>query len=149
MVRNVSPPLIILLDMLFIFLFILVLNNDSVIDIKVPEKRLFDDATLVYLNGDKYVSVNDNLPLSYTSPLIKCTTQNECGKHGDKELYIALSKKTVSEISEITITALEPEYCKSLIFVISEDGNINIDKLLTDNTCLTKISGFDKKYIKK
>lgn len=144
--RNISPPLVILLDMLFIFLFVLILNTDVTIDVVLPGKKLFDEATLVYSDGEKYVDIEKNEPPTYTSLLIECGDQLECKKarkiHKNKKIYVYLPERTFSYLSEITLIALEPGFCKSLKFTIDDNGDVDDSALRADNKCLSKISGF-------
>ena len=50
-----SPPVIILLDLLFLLVFILILNQSNETSIELPKNRLFDGSILVYHeDGMKY-----------------------------------------------------------------------------------------------
>lgn len=151
MKKNTYPPLIILIDMLFVFLFILILNDSSVIDVTMTKEKLFKGAKIVHFNGNNYVDIQTGSRLSYSSPLIKCEQQKECImarlKYNKKTpLYVLLPENVVEEISEISLISLEGNFCKKLKFYISDNGLISYQRLIVDNACLLKIDGFQEKY---
>jgi len=56
-----TPPVIILLDLLFMLLFILLISKKDKIEVQIPSNVIFKNATLIYNDSDgiKYV-MNQN-----------------------------------------------------------------------------------------
>ena len=150
MKRISYPPIIILLDVLFVFLFILILDEKKVIQIHSPEKKIFTGATIVHYdsNRKKYL---DNNNLEYTfkgiyNLLLDCNEQIECieakQKYGTEKIFILLPRKLFTEMSEINMLAFGTEKCDKLEFFITKDGLLDNKKLIDENECLLKIDGF-------
>jgi hypothetical protein len=148
------PPMIILLDMLFVFLFILVLNEKKVISIDIPKYKLFKDAKIVYFNAkiEKYCDLRGiEYPFDsiYNLLLDECSKQKECieaKKQFGERVYILLPKDIFDEISKISMLAFGTKSCSKLQFVINKDGVLNYTEIIKSNTCLEKISGFKKVF---
>ena len=150
--RISSPPLIILLDLLFLLVFILILNENNQISIELPKYRLFDGSILTYdVNGIKYI-INQKTkniekkyyPQSQFEYFKKCQQQcREYKKLDRNDLYIIFPNRLFNEISKITYIASHTKYnCKNLKFKIKDNGKIDYKKLL-ENICLSKIKGID------
>jgi hypothetical protein len=153
------PPVIILLDLLFLLVFILILNQSNETSIELPPKKLFEGSILVYYeDGIKYL-VNQNSkeiekiyhPKSNVGFEYFEKCQQQCSEYtslNKDNLYIYLPSNLFNQISKITYIASHTDYnCKNLKFIILENGKINYDKLLKNN-CLRKIEGVDilRKY---
>ena len=78
--------------------------------------------------------------------LLACKQQHECvdarRKYGTDKIFMLLPKKLFTEMSEINMLAFGTKSCTKLEFFITEDGVLDNKKLLEENTCLLKISGF-------
>ncbi len=141
------PPIIIFLDLLFIFLFLFILNTSGkVVEIILPEERLFDNAKIIYYDEEtKSYFTLDNSPYvthrRYTY-LEECTYNiPECKKH--KKTFIVYPALLQKEISDITLLALGDGVCKKIKFFINPDGKLDYKKILNDNQCLKKIQGYE------
>jgi len=149
--RHISyPPIIILLDILFVFLFILMLDEKKVINVYPPKEKVFVGATLLYYdqNQKKYLD-EQNVVYNFQSIhnlLLACENQRECidvkRKYGTDRVFMLLPKKLFIEMSEINMLAFGTNSCTKLDFVIKEDGELDYEKLIQENTCLLKIPGF-------
>ncbi len=148
--RTSHPPLLILLDLLFILIFILILDNKA-IKIEIPKYALFKDAILV-LKEDKF-SYKLN-PLNYQKEEIldikdnyiyfqSCETQCSNAPIDIREkINIYFPNNLFNNISKITFLGMHTSYnCKSLHFKILDDGKIDKKHLLEKNTCLKQIHG--------
>lgn len=142
--------MIILLDMLFVFLFILVLNEKKVIDIDIPKDKLFSGAEIVYFNTEtqSYFGVNGveyQFDSIYNLLLDKCNEQRECVEAKQKfgeQVFILLPKNLFEEMAKINMLAFGTNACTKLNFFVKEEGTLNYKKTLEENSCLEKISGF-------
>lgn len=152
MKRISYPPIIILLDVLFVFLFILILDEKKVIQINLPKEKIFTGAKLLHYDSqqEKYLDEN-NLAYNFKdiyNLLLKCENQRECvdakRKYGTDKIFMLLPKKLFTEMSEINMLAFGTETCDKLEFFITENGILDDKKLLEKNDCLLKISGFNK-----
>ncbi|HIP11139.1 MAG TPA: hypothetical protein EYG73_00335 [Arcobacter sp.] len=152
--RKSFPPLTILIDLLFILLVIVLLNNDET-KIKIPEDIIFKDATLIYDDGLKYIVNQDTQELEglflpnkntnyiYSKP---CTTQclNYPSEYQGK-LYIYFPDKLFNDISKLTfISTHSSTKCKNLEFDITKEGSIDMQSFIEDNPCTRNIDGIEK-----
>ena len=150
---STSPPIIILLDLLFVIIFILVINLDNGVTINIPHDKIFNNATLVYRSGNNvnFIVNKTNGRLSEDlfqstgfSYYQKCTTQCE---HYDvlykDRLYIYFPDSLFNTISKLTYLATNTSYnCGNLQFDINQNGSIDKRSLFEENACLQKIPGF-------
>jgi len=146
------PPMIILLDMLFVFLFILVLNEKKVIDIHIPKDKLFKGAKIVFFNNktQSYFGTNGveyQFDSIYNLLLDECKEQKECieakQEFGEK-VYILLPKHLFSEMAKINMLAFGTNVCSKLDFFIKPNGVLDYKTTIDKNRCLEKISGFKR-----
>jgi len=146
------PPMIILLDMLFVFLFILVLNEKKVIDIHIPKDKLFKGAKVIYFDSSTQ-TYNDNRGKQYQFDSIynllldECHEQKECKEAKKKfgnNIFILLPKKLFNEMSNINMLAFGTKSCNKLDFFVKKDGMLDYKKTIDENSCLKKINGFEK-----
>lgn len=144
------PPMIILLDMLFVFLFILVLNEKKVVDINIPKEKLFDGAKIVYFDSktQSYYDTDQKVyqfNSIYNLLLDKCDKQPACveakERFGD-QVYILLPRNLFDEMSQINMLAFGTNSCQRLEFFVKEDGFLDYQKTIKKNSCLSKIYGF-------
>lgn len=150
MKRISYTPIIILLDILFVFLFILMLDEKKVINIHPPKYKVFLGATLLHydVSQKKYLDEN-NLAYNFTdihNLLLACENQVECinakVKYGTDRVFMLLPKKLFTEMSEINMLAFGTKSCSKLDFVITKDGILDNKKLIEKNECLLNIQGF-------
>lgn len=155
MKKTSYPPLIILLDMLFVFLFIMILNEKKIIKINIPQDKLFKNAKIVYFDdkSKKYYDLN-RIEYSFNSQyslLLECEKQRECNearkKFGNK-INILLPDDIFDDMSKINMLAFGTEVCTQLNFFIKDDGLLDYQKILKENTCLLKIQGMDENWNK-
>lgn len=152
-----SPPLIILLDLLFILIFILLITKKNQIEIDIPKDKLFQGAILIYKNdGLKYImnqttkqadGIWRGRPNGITF-FDECHIQ--CKEYDNKyknNLYIYYPDNLVNELSNRIFIALHTDEfnCKNLKFEIKSNGIIDIEKLKIDNPCVKNIPGFIEK----
>jgi len=150
MKRISYPPIIIFLDVLFVFLFIMILDEEKVIQIHPPKEKIFSGAKLLYYddNQDRYLDEN-NLAHNFKdihNLLLECENQRECVnakiKYGTNRVFMLLPKTLFTEMSEINMLAFGTESCSKLEFIITKSGMLDHEKLIKDNKCLLQIPGF-------
>ncbi|HIP11174.1 MAG TPA: hypothetical protein EYG73_00510 [Arcobacter sp.] len=149
-----SPPVIILLDLLFLLVFILILNQSSQTNISFSKDKLFKGAILIYReDGIKYLVNQDTreigdiyFPKANTgySYFEKCKQQcREYTNLNQNNLYIYLPNNLFNQIAKVSYIASNTDYnCKNLKFKIMDNGKIDVDKLL-ENDCVKGIEGID------
>ena len=145
------PPVTVLIDLLFILLIIVLINEDET-TVEIPENMIFKNAILVYDDGGlkyemnqqtrepkKLLLLDKNIKYVYSKP---CKTQ--CLEYADEfqgKLHIYFPDTLFNNISKITFIATDTSYnCKNIKFNITEEGIINLKKL-KENKCLEKIDG--------
>lgn len=134
------PPIIILLDFLFIFLFVITQKEPKTVEIHIPEDKLFKTAEIFYPNSEYEKSY-----------LIECEEQLECknarNKYGNK-VFIYIPPSLFQKISEMTFFAFESSSakCGKLSIHISEEGKLDIPKIFDQNKCLNKIKNLRYMY---
>lgn len=152
-----TPPVIILLDLLFMLLFILLISKKDKIEVQIPSNIIFKNATLIYNDSDgiKYV-MNQNTkeregifnPPSNVGFQYYKDCKNQCRDYPLKyqgKLHIYFPSDLFNEISKITFIASHTDYgCKKIKFNVNMDGDIDIKNLVKENTCLRQIDGLEK-----
>jgi biopolymer transport protein ExbD len=153
------PPVVILLDILFVFLFVLILSSSKEnIQITIPKDKLFDEAKILLIQNNQYYEYNTNskeitlfeLPDRFNK-FIDCENQKECieakNKFGqNKEFVILLPKHIFENISKVAMIAFSNKTCKELHFDIKQDASFDKEELLKENKCLADISGFKENF---
>ena len=152
MKRLSSPPLLILLDVLFIFLFVSVLQNPPKMEYILPKDKLFKGALLLVVSDnhikwydakkESYISKKE-FSRTHTHPFfcsVPCGEQQECKKLRRKvsskaKLYIAITGNLYDTISKITHLACNSGSgeCNNIKFTVTSDGKIDGEKLFEDN----------------
>jgi len=156
MTKNLSsPPLLILVDLLFLLVFILIINKENYTTIHIPKDILFKGSILVYQKdnfryivnqktgslGNIFIDKEQNNFSYYEKCNIQCSSYNNLDI---EKLYIYFPDKLFSQISKLSYIASSQEYqCKNINYKITDDGKINFQKLLLDNKCLKKIKGIN------
>jgi hypothetical protein len=148
------PPMIILLDMLFVFLFILVLNEKKIINIHIPDDKLFKGGKIVYFDPNtKTYKDSQGAEYQFSSIynllLDECKEQEECKEAKEKfgdGIRILLPKNLFDEMAKINMLAFGTKSCSKLDFFVKEDGFLDYKKTIEQNPCLEKISGFKKSF---
>ena len=156
MKRISYPPMIIFLDVLFVFLFLLILNNSkNIIEIELPSGELIPNVTIIYTLEDKDYTLDDQeyIPNSNSDFLYmdKCPNNiNECRfahqKYG-KDVSIIYSKSLQDKISNLSIIALGDNTCEKIKFFVKIDGSLDHKKMLEENPCLANIVGYIENFI--
>jgi len=153
------PPIVILLDVLFVYLFILILNISSEnIQIEYPKDKVFINAKVLTLKGKQYYEYD-----VHTKQLIKfyaqsgenfhrfleCEEQKECVEAKEvfrnQEFVILLPNKLLNDISKISMLAFGSKSCNKLKFDITDEGILDREELFK-NKCLDSIDGIKEKY---
>jgi len=149
-----SPPLIILLDLLFLLVFILLVDQNRTTSIEIPKDKLFNGAILIYQEDNIRYLVNQEsrtiqeiyqpkrgVGFSYFQ---KC--KNQCREYSNlnqDNIYIYLPDKLFNQIAKITYIASYTDYnCKGIRFKVMSSGEIDYDLLLEDS-CLNKIDNIE------
>lgn len=147
------PPIIILLDFLFLFLFIITQKETKTVDIRIPEDRLFHGAEIFYSSSDRknyFNTTTQNMPQE-KSYLIDCGKQLECqnakAKYGEK-IFIYIPPDLFKKISEMTFFAFESSFakCGNISVYISQEGTLDIPQTFDNNECLKNITNLRKLY---
>lgn len=148
------PPFIIFLDLLFMFLFIFILNEKTVIQIKTLGNYLPDGVKIIYYNDalKGYYNLdsslyNKNRIYTYygncNSNIEKCREAKE--KYGSK-IYIAYSKKIQDEIANFSLITLGTGKCSKMIFIVKKQGTLDYRKMVDKNPCIKKVSNYQKLF---
>lgn len=145
--------MIILLDLLFLLLFILFLNEDRSVSINTDNATLFNGAELLYKDDNNiFRHIKNKIEFNgEDSYLIECGMQPECNEARrlfNKEIFILVSPSIFTEITKITFHAYNSSVyqCDTVKFYIEKDGTIDYKKLYDENECLKKIPMLEKKY---
>ncbi len=149
MKRISHPPMIIFLDVLFVFLFLLILNNNRVVDIVLPPGKLFDGAKIVYKKFDEYYTLDKKKYLKSRNftYMGKCNSKiQDCRdaymKYGE-DVFIIYSVKLQEAISNLSLLALGNNTCKRIKFIVNKKGELEYKNMLDANNCLNKIKNYD------
>jgi len=153
------PPVVILLDILFVFLFVLILSvSKENIKITIPKDKLFDEAKILVMQNNQYYEYQiDTKELTLFefkhrfNKFLECENQKECleakNKFGqDKDFIILLPQHLFENISKVSMIAFSDKSCKELYFNIQENGSLDRDELLKENECLNNIEGFKENF---
>jgi hypothetical protein len=151
MKKTSYPPVIVLLDLLFVFLFISIIDQKKILDISFPDLHLPKDIKVVYYDEDskQYYYNGDIITPKKSFLLWDCKEQKEClaikNRYG-VEGKILLSDHLFNEISKLSSLSFIDGSCRSLNFTITTDDNgnsiIDIKKLEENNTCLVSMKGY-------
>ena len=155
MKRLSYPPMIVFLDVLFVFLFLLILNNNNkVIDIKLPPGDLFDGAKIVYKKFDTYYTLDKKeyiFDRAFTH-IGKCSSDiTECKKNSlqyGEDVFIVYPSKLQESISNLSLIALANQTCKNIEFIVNKEGKLEYEEMFNLNPCLGKIKNYKDFYIK-
>lgn len=153
------PPVLILLDVLFVYLFILILNSSKeTIEIVIPKDRIFKNAILLTIENKSLYKydfeskklVSFNLPTRFNK-FIECNKQKECTEAhgvfgGEREFFIMLPSYLFEELSKVGMIALNKQACKDIKFNITHEGFIDKKELFKNNKCLEKVIGFKENF---
>lgn len=154
-----SPPMVILLDVLFVYLFILILSSSTEnIQINYPKDRIFKNAKILTLENNQYYECDleaRQLVKFYAQEnesfhkFLECEEQEQCIKaktiFGDREFVILLPSNLFNEISKISMLAFGLKSCNKLKFTITDKGVLDREELFK-NKCLDNIYGFKENY---
>jgi len=151
------PPVVILLDILFTFLFVLILSaSKTTVQITIPQDKLFDKAKILLIEKNGCQEYRNGVLTSFTleskfNKFLACENQQECveakNRFGqDKEFVILLPQNLFKDISQVGMIAFGEKTCKTLHFNIEQNGSLDKKRLLQDNECLEKISGFRENF---
>ena len=144
--------MIIFLDVLFIFLFLLILNNNRVMNIQLPKGNLFDGGEIIYKKFDEYYTLDKkkyliNRNFTYMG---KCYDYiKECKyayqKYG-KNIFIVYPIKLQESIANLSLLSLGNNTCKKIKFIVSKEGKLKYKSMLNQNNCLNKIKNYNKLF---
>jgi hypothetical protein len=145
------PPLIIFLDLLFVFLFLFILNTNKVIEIKLPDGKLIDGAEIVFYDRgrNRYYNSNNNntyIAKSNYTYLDECSNNIiECREalNNNRKAFIVYPKKLQKEISDLVFLSLGTGACKKISLVIKRNGKLDHKKNLLLNKCFKKLHGYE------
>lgn len=148
-----SPPIAVLLDLLFLLVFILLINSKDELMIEIPKQALFKGAILIEKDRDFEYIVDENtferkeifLPKNDNYVYYKpCTSQCKDNPK-NKNLYIVFPSDLLNKISKITFiaTRVSDYNCKNLRFRIMENGKIDKSYLFKENFCIENIDGVE------
>ena len=155
-----TPQMVILLDVLFVYLFILILNSSKEnIQVILPHDKVFNKGKILLFENNQYYEykfdtkeliVFNFLKNEKFHKFIECKQQQECveakKKFGEnKDFFILLPSSLFDEISKISMIAFGIKSCNKLKFYITPKGLINKEKLFK-NKCLNNIQGFKENY---
>lgn len=153
--RNSYPPLIILLDLLFVLLFMFLLINERKVDIVIPPNKLFDGGRVFHFDEKLNQYVDDNSqPYSEKNNIwpLPCGEQDKCidarRKYGEK-VVIVLPDDTFRKILEVTFFSIKAENagCNNVKFIVSDNGRLSPETFdEKNNKCLAKIPGLKEHF---
>ena len=138
------PPIVRLLDFLFVFLFIITQKESKTIEIHIPEDKLFRTAEIFHPNSEKSTKRENSF-------LIDCGNQLECKnakkQYGDN-VFIYIQPHLFKKISEITFYAFASNSakCGKISIYISKEGQLDLNQIFNQNKCLNKISNLRELY---
>ena len=149
--KSAHPPVLILMDLLFILVFILLINTDDNVKINIPLQEPFTGSYLVYKH-DGVENIVDHISGKVTSDTLdkgkyyyyqKCERQCDSLNINDRDnMFIYFPDDLFKSVAQISYIATNTSYnCKNLEFDITEEGNIDHNLLFTKNPCLGRIPG--------
>lgn len=148
-----EPPLIILMDLLFILIFFLILSDDKSISIHLDEN--YPEYNAIYLYEDSQANIRsvstNEIFVNEESILVNCNKYIYCEKYINSEhknIYLYLPKEIFLKISKISYHAFASKVanCTNLDLYINNKGKLNFEKIYTKNLCLKNIKNFEKIY---
>ena len=159
MKKITQPPLVILLDVLFIFLFVSILEKPPSIEYEIPSQKLFAGGYVMSTDSsgkhrvydvknnkfsDEFIFPTSKHGFYFTKP---CENQLECRNAravSKDELDIAITGKTYDDIARLTFIGcnIDSSLCTNIKFPININGKIDKDKLLDYNPFFGEIEGF-------
>jgi len=156
-----QPPLVILLDVLFIFLFVSILEKPPKISYEIPKDKLFKGAYIMRTDSQEKKSLFNPKTNSFSDDFrfpnsthgfyftTSCKHQKECEQARDitnDELHIVITGKSYDDIARLTFIGcnIDPTSCSNILFTLNENGKIDKDKLLTNNPFFGEIEGLLK-----
>ncbi len=141
-------PLIILFDLLFMLLFVSVLQQEQVLTIRLPPQHLPKDVQVVVatnaqeLNQQAIAIANASTAFGFFLP---CSGQIECKDLG-QAAKIILPMSLYHKISQLATASFVDGVCHRLTLHIRsnalENAVLDYQRLGKDNPCLFKINGF-------
>ena len=153
-----EPPLVILLDVLFVFLFISVLEKPAKIKYELPPDKLFSGGHIMSVDELKNRKLFDvennrfvddfNLPKGedfyFTQP---CENQYECKRARqltNDDLKIVISGETYNDISKWMFIGcnIDSSACSNITFPVNKYGEVNRTELYNLNPLFGDIDGF-------
>jgi len=150
------PPVVILLDILFTFLFVLILSASKAnVQITIPQEKLFEKARILLIEKNGYQEYQNGALTPFTlesrfNKFLACENQQECieakKQFPNKEFVILLPQDLFKDISQIGMIAFGEKSCKTLHFNVEQNGSLDKKRLLQDNECLEKILGFRENF---
>lgn len=164
MLKHSCPPVIVLMDVLFIFLFSFLLEVPPKTDIQLPLNiNLFPNAEVLYLASDnkdywydqknqKWKPQNDLNSREKIDTFINLKCNQRCdgiplpnGYNNRAKLQITLVGELHKRILGLTYLACntDAKKCGNLKFKITENGTIDLKKALEENPVLKQIRGID------
>jgi len=142
MKKSGSPPILILLDILFIFLFILILNQKKTVQIIIPPEDLFEGAKIVCNKNGINMGYTNNTWKEYISQSTASTIRFKCATQCQElvevqqycegnPIYIYIPDHIHAVVGKISyyINSLNQD-STNVIISIKADGTIDKDALL-------------------
>lgn len=145
------PPLVVLFDLLFMLLFVSVLNQERVLSIHLPRDRLPEDVAVVTGQDDRALAQAAKALAAGRGGggfgfLLRCEGQPECRALGDGA-RLMLPEALYDEISRIAMTPFADGKCRRLVFKFGIDKTgraaLDFERLGVDNPCLKRVYGFE------
>ena len=156
------PPVIILMDVLFIFLFSSLLERPPHMTIVLPVK-LFPNAEIIFIAKDdnrfwykqsdkSWYPINQiqaEVPFYFD---VDCKTQclgvtppTAQGNHIQGQMKVALMNSLYRQIAELTGLACNTgeHQCGNITFTITQEGIVDKKKLIKDNPVFMNINGIE------
>jgi len=147
------PPFIIFLDLLFMFLFIFILNEDKVIKVKQEGNTLPANAKIVYKKAGDFYFVQNNMLYTKNRRYTYYGNCNSCIKECKEakqkygiNIFIVYPKNLQDEIANFSLITLGTGKCSKITFFVTKQGNLNYTKIIAKNPCTQKISGYEKLF---
>jgi hypothetical protein len=140
-----------MVDLLFIILFIMMLNQKTGIKTTIPKDHLFKGAIITGLNDGLILQIDPitrveklYIPQSNNLGLLSkpCKEISICQNlKGYDDLKIIYPDSLYNDITSISFTAIVTrKICSTLSFTINMEGKIERDRLKEDNPCLLNLN---------
>lgn len=151
--RRSSPPMIILLDVLFVFMFSALLQNNSSIQVKFSGDPPSKDVAWIHRKeGRVYVSgmggdiVLEEFALRNSIEYWKTfSCALECPENNGGLTEFAIYGDLYSQVAHMNFLAcsMRNAACNKMVIYVGPDGGVDFDETLRSNDALKEISGFD------